>query len=257
MPSRNLNKRSSQTCWSANFPTGSCTSRETLVYRDATITGTVFVKVSYSRNFESLVCGTLSQASITDASKCRNMQHNQYSPNCPICRKRVAGKEFLIPFTTLDLTLSASRKRMKYWYCLFTCLTTRAVQNEEAEGLQKDAYMIAIRKFMARRGRHHTIMMNIGTNSTGSAQEIEKISIQWDQTVFLKALAQHEKVWGINCLGALKFAGVWERLVRTCKKAVYSKLGTKSFTLLVFTKKISRVEQTLKAHPHTPLSNET
>ena len=81
-----------------------------------------------------------------------------------------------------------------------------------AEGLHKDARMMAM-SFMARRGRHHTIMINIGTNSIRSAQEIEKISNQWDQTVFQKALAQHEKAWTINCLGALKFGGVWERLV--------------------------------------------
>ena len=50
--------------------------------------------------------------------------------------------------------------------------------------------------------------------------------------------------------------GVWERLVRSCKEAMYVLLGNTSVTENVFTTTVCIVEQTLNARPTTPVSSD-
>ena len=49
--------------------------------------------------------------------------------------------------------------------------------------------------------------------------------------------------------------GVWERLVRSCKKAMYVVLGNRSVTEDVLSTTMCIVEQTLNARPLTPVSS--
>ena len=114
------------------------------------------------------------------------------------------------------------RKSVKYWCCLFTCLTTRAVHIEMVDGLDTDACMMAIMRFMARRGRPHMFISVNGTNFVGSPREFKELAMEWNQSAIHYQLAHQRIVWKFNPPGAPHFGGVWERLVRSCKKAMYS-----------------------------------
>ena len=52
------------------------------------------------------------------------------------------------------------------------------------------------------------------------------------------------------------FGGVWERLVRSCKKAMYAVLGNRKVTEDVLSTTICIVEQTLNSRPLTPVSSD-
>ena len=56
--------------------------------------------------------------------------------------------------------------------------------------------------------------------------------------------------------GAPHFGGVWERLVRSCKKAMICILGNRSLTDESLTTTMCLVEQTLNARPITPASDD-
>ena len=47
---------------------------------------------------------------------------------------------------------------MKRWYCLLTCLTTRAVHVEVVLSLEAEACLAAITRFIARRGKPNIIL---------------------------------------------------------------------------------------------------
>ena len=135
-------------------------------------------------------------------------------------------------------------------------MTTRAVHIEVVDGLDTDACMMAITRFMARRGRPHMFISDNGTNFVGSAREFRELAIKWNQSAIHDQLAHQRIVWKFNPPGAPHFGGVWERLVRSCKKAMYSILGSRCLTLPVLTTTMCLVEQTLNGRPLTPVSHD-
>ena len=62
--------------------------------------------------------------------------------------------------------------------------------------------------------------------------------------------------WKFNQPAAPHFGGVWERLVRSCEKAMHAVWGNRSVTGNVFSTTMCIVEQTLSARPLTPVSSD-
>ena len=62
--------------------------------------------------------------------------------------------------------------------------------------------------------------------------------------------------WKFNPPAASHFGGVWERLVRSFKKAMYTVLGNRSNTVDVLSTTMCIVGQTLNARPLTPVSSD-
>ena len=113
------------------------------------------------------------------------------------------------------------------------------------DGPDPDACMMAIMPFMTRRGRLHTIISDNATNFVGSARKFKELAKDWNQTAIHDSLAHHRVIWKFNPPGAPHFDGVWERLFRSCKKAMYSILGSRGLNLPVLTTNMCLVEQTL------------
>ncbi|GBP83928.1 hypothetical protein EVAR_89650_1 [Eumeta japonica] len=67
----------------------------------------------------------------------------------------------------LEVTVGRREKR---WAALFTCLTTRAVHMERP--LSADSMIMALRRFMARRGQPDTLYSDHGTNFVGAARTL-------------------------------------------------------------------------------------
>ena len=148
------------------------------------------------------------------------------------------------------------RRSMKRWCCLFTCLTTRAVHIEVVRSLDTDYCLVAIKRFIARRGKPTTIISDNGTNFVGSARELKEYINSWNQDQITSELAQKHIVWKFNLPGAPHFGGVWERLVRSSKKAMVAILGNRSLTDEALLTTMCLVEQTLNARPITPASDD-
>ena len=123
------------------------------------------------------------------------------------------GMDYFGPFEVKML-----RSSMKRWCYSFTCLTTRALQIEVVRSLDTDSCLVAINRFIARRGKPTTNKSDNGTNFVGSARELKEYIDSWNQDQILSELAQKHIAWSFNPPVAPHFGGVWERLVRSCKK---------------------------------------
>ena len=79
-----------------------------------------------------------------------------------LTKERLQERVFLFANTGVDyfgpFEVRFMRKSMKGWYCLFTCLTTRAVHVEVVLSLEADACLAAITRFIARRGKPNIIL---------------------------------------------------------------------------------------------------
>ena len=161
------------------------------------------------------------------------------------------GVDYFGPFI-----VKIGRRNEKRWCCLFTCLTMRAVHIEVVPKLDTDSCLNAIMRFIARRGKPNTIISDNGTNFVGAEREFAEYVAEWNKEGIEEHLIQRGIRWKFNPPAAPHFGGVWERLVRSCKKAMYAVLGNRSVTEDVLSTTMCIVEQTLNARPLTPVSSD-
>ena len=85
---------------------------------------------------------------------------------------------------------------------------------------------------------------------------MKKYINSWKKDEITSDLARKNIVLKFKPPGAPHFGGVWERLVRSCKKAMVSIHGNRSLTDEVLTTTMCLVEQTLKARSFTPAGDD-
>ena len=76
----------------------------------------------------------------------------------------------------------------------------------------------------------------------------------WNKEQIEEHLIQQGIRWKFNPPAAPHFGGVWERLVRSYKKAMYPVLGNRSVTEDFLSTTMCLVQQTLNARPLTAVS---
>ena len=193
--------------------------------------------------------------------KCRKQRAGVSQPfMADLPRERLQERVFPFSNTGVDyfgpFEVKFMRKTMKRWCCLFTCLTTRAVHIEVVPSLEAETCLTAITRFIARRGKPATILSDNGTNFVGAAKEMRDCINAWNQSDIETSLAQKDIKWKFNPPGAPHFGGIWERLVRSCKKAMIAVLDGRSLTDDVLITTMCLVEQTLNARPLTSVSDD-
>ena len=122
------------------------------------------------------------------------------------------------------IEVKRGRGTVKRYGVLFTCLTSRAVHLEIAYSLDTDSCVNAIRRFIARRGQVKLIRSDNGSNLVGAARELKEGISSWNEEKFHKALHQQQITWQFNPPGGSHFGGVWERLIRSVRKILFSLL---------------------------------
>lgn len=115
------------------------------------------------------------------------------------------GVDFAGPFD-----VAIGRRREKRWFCLFTCLTTRAIHIEIAKDLSTAAAMTCLRNFANRRGVPYRIRSDQGTNFIGAARLLANASVPID--------------WVFNTPKNPEAGGCWERMIGLVKKILHSAL---------------------------------
>ena len=116
---------------------------------------------------------------------------------------------------------------MMIWCCLFTCLTMRVVHIEVVTKLDIDNCLNAIIRFIARTGKKCKIVGDNGTDFVEAEREFAEYVVAWNKEGIEEHLHQRGIRWKFNPPAASQFRGAWERLVRSCKKAMYSVLGNR------------------------------
>ena len=148
------------------------------------------------------------------------------------------GVDYFGPFI-----VKIGRKKEKRWCCLFTWLTMRVAHIEVVPKLDIDSCLNAIMRFIARRGKPCTIISDNRTNFVGAEREFAEYVAAWNKEGIDGHLIQRGIRRKFNPPAAPHFGGVWERLVRSCKKAMYAVLRNRSVTADVLSTTMWIVEQ--------------
>ncbi|UYV75405.1 hypothetical protein LAZ67_13000151 [Cordylochernes scorpioides] len=106
------------------------------------------------------------------------------------------------------------RNNTKTWVALFTCGVYRAVHMEVIQGLDTPSFLMALRRFISRRGRPLVIYSDNGTNFAKTNKLLSHID--WDQ---MSNYSSAQKIiWKFNPPVSPWWGGFWERLIRIIKE---------------------------------------
>ena len=111
----------------------------------------------------------------------------------PLCQQKMADlPESRVlaekpPFTSVGVDyfgpfqVRRGRSLVKKYGVIFTCLAIRAVHLEIAHSLSTDSFLLALRRFIARRGQVKEIYSDNGSNLTGGEKELRDAISDWIQ----------------------------------------------------------------------------
>ena len=134
------------------------------------------------------------------------------------------------PFTSVGLDffgpfqVRRGRSLVKRYGVIFTCLAIRAVHIEVAFSLDTDSFLLALRRFIARRGQVKEIYSDNGTNFTSGERELRDAISEWNQEKIHNSLLQKNIKWTFSPPYGSHFGGIWERCIRTIRKILRSLL---------------------------------
>ncbi|XP_058839534.1 uncharacterized protein LOC131695018 [Topomyia yanbarensis] len=173
----------------------------------------------YIPNLRATVGKVMRECQRCKITKCQP----QYPRMAPLPEERLTP--FVRPFCYVGvdylgpLDVSVGRRKEKRYVAVFTCLVTRAVHLEVAHCLSTDSCIMAVRRFIRRRGSPVEICSDNGTNFVGASNELIK-QIKNINNGCADTFTDARTKWTFNPPSAPHMGGVWERMVRSVKEAL-------------------------------------
>ncbi|XP_051803238.1 uncharacterized protein LOC127533647 [Acanthochromis polyacanthus] len=148
----------------------------------------------------------------TETQKMADLPADRVDPSPPFS---FCGMDCFGPFMTKQ-----GRKETKRYGLIFTCLSSRAIHIEMLEDLTTDAFINALRCFIAIRGAVRQLRSDQGTNFVGAKNELTKSLKEVDTDRLKVYLAEKQCDFIMNVPDASHMGGVWERQIRTVRSVL-------------------------------------
>ncbi|XP_048236857.1 uncharacterized protein LOC124112069 [Haliotis rufescens] len=188
--------------------------------------------------------------------QCHDCQKWRANPEIPLMADLPEARLRLFkpPFysTGIDcfgpMYIKIGRHREKRYGIIFKCMTTRAVHIDILDSLDTDAFLMALRRFISRRGCPFELLSDCGTNFKGGENELCK-AFEAMNSELKEKLAKNHIRFQFNPPFAPHFGGLWEREIRSIKYGLRSILGTESVSESVLRTVMTEVESILNSKP--------
>ena len=117
-------------------------------------------------------------------------------------------------------TLLKDGKTEKIYFVLFTCLTFRAVHLEPLLSMSASSFLMALDRFVARRGCPATVLSDNGTNFRAAHGQLRRL---WKEAREVTQIwRKYEKIqWSFTPPYGPHFGGIYERLIAATKRTLY------------------------------------
>lgn len=152
------------------------------------------------------------------------------------------------------LYVKIGKKKEKRWGALFTCLTIRAVHLELVPSISSYSTIMAIRRFVARRGVPQKIVSDSGTGFKGASKELTLALRNLDNRRIGDFCTEKKITWLFNPPSAPHMGGAWERLVRSVKSALTVVLSNSSPTEEILITVLNEIENSINSRPLVEVS---
>ncbi|GFX57644.1 integrase catalytic domain-containing protein [Trichonephila clavipes] len=191
---------------------------------------------------------------------------------CLICKRfsSTSGVQVTAPLPALRVEQSApfsvvgidfggplyTKDENKHYIVLFTCAVTRALHLELLNNLTTETFLLALRRFISRRGLCSKILTDNAKTLKKSELELKNLwKIISDPTV--KAFyASHKIYWQFIMERAPWWGGFYERLIRTVKLALRKTVGRATLFRDELETLLIEIEGVLNSRPLTYIFSE-
>ncbi|XP_022795598.1 uncharacterized protein LOC111334170 [Stylophora pistillata] len=161
------------------------------------------------------------------------------------------GVDYFGPFQ-----VRRGRSLVKRYGVIFTCLAIRAVHLEISHGLGTDSFVLALRRFIARRGQVKQIYSDKGSNLIGGEKELLDAISDRNQEKIHNSLLQKDIKWYFNPLYGSHFGDIWERCIRTVRKILQALLREQTTDDESLATLMCEVESIMNSRPITTVSSD-
>jgi len=169
------------------------------------------------------------------------------------------GVDYAGPIS-LRLGPPRSKTIIKEYIAIFVCFVTKAVHIEVVTSLTTEAFLAALRHFIARRGKPRTIYSDNGTNFQGAANELHEIYKMLQSTSQMAMvqdfLATEGCDWKFIPPHGPHFGGLWEAAVKSMKYHLRRTLGSHVATYEELCTLLAEIEVCLNSRPLCALSDD-
>ncbi|XP_064461732.1 uncharacterized protein LOC135371684 [Ornithodoros turicata] len=182
-----------------------------------------------------------------------NAQASRQTP-APLPASRVSQSE---PFTVTGLDFAGSlivrtiRSTRQIYFVIFVCATTRAVHLEVVQDMATPTFLLAFRRFVARRGIPSKVYSDNAYTFPKSNKELKKL---W-KTITADGVEEKITDWAIDWRYNVPYApwwgGFYERLIRSVKVALKKTIGARCLNETELTTIVTEIEAVINSRPLT------
>ena len=144
----------------------------------------------------------------------------------------------------------------KRYGVIFTCLQCRAIHLELAQSLSTDSFILALMRFINRRGVPSELISDNGGNFIGAEKELGVWLKGLDVGRITDRMAEIRITWRFNPPNASHRGGVWERLIRSVRKILNSVAGRQSLNEELLWTYLTQAERIVNDRPLTAVREE-
>ncbi|XP_063993673.1 uncharacterized protein LOC135171215 [Diachasmimorpha longicaudata] len=169
------------------------------------------------------------------------------------------GVDYCGPFFVKEKKFR-NRSRVKVYVAVFVCLAIKAVHLEVVSDLTTEAFLAALRRFIARRGCCRHIHSDNGTNFIGANNALKEIYELFKSEVHQKTvqswLTTKHIHWHFIPPLSPHFGGLWEAAVKSFKYHMYRIITDELLTFEGFNTLVIEIEAVLNSRPLAPMSSD-
>lgn len=164
------------------------------------------------------------------------------------------GVDYAGPFYILNRKGRGSRLE-KCYLCLFICFSTRALHLELVTSLSSEYYILALKRFISRRGKPVQIFSDNGKNFVGAVKELSNF-LQDSASPIVDYASNNGIKFSFIPLYSPHYGGLWEAGVKSCKHHMTRVIGNANLTYEEFSTVLVQIEAVLNSRPMYPLSSD-